>query len=111
MNDFNDVIKPTVIKFADNIKLAGCIGILRTGLKFKTYLNKLKIQIRYNSGKTSAIYCTYVEIISCPHTACGTSKNTINLEKKKKKDVEDKQLAAEHESVFLLINLPSYKGV
>lgn len=65
--------------------------------------------MRYNSGKTSAIYCTYIEIISCAHTARGTPNNTINLGKKK--DAEDKQLPAEHEWVFLLIKLPSYKGM
>lgn len=56
--------------------------LLRTELKFKIYPNKLKIQIRYNSGKTSAIYCTYVEIITSAHTTWGTSNNTINSEKK-----------------------------
>lgn len=64
---------------------------MRTGLKFKTYLNKLKIQMRYNSGKTSAIYCTYIEIISCAHTARGTPNNTINLGKKKMQRINNYQ--------------------
>lgn len=67
---------------------------MRTGLKFKIYPNKLKIQIRYNSGKTSAIYCTYVEVITCAHTTWGTSNNTINSGKK---GMEDKEVTAEQE--------------
>lgn len=52
MNDFNDGIKHTVIKFTDNIRLAGCIGTLEDRIKIQNLSKQTedtnKIQFREN---------------------------------------------------------------
>lgn len=68
MNDFNDGIKHTVIKFADNIKLAGCMETVEDRIKIQNLSKQTedtnKIQFREN--KCNILYlrrshhlCTY----------------------------------------------------
>lgn len=76
LNDLTDEIEHTVIKFADNIKLEGCMRTVEDSIKITNLSKHIEDtnKISFSEDKRNILY---IEIISCTNTTQVTPNYTI----------------------------------